>query len=278
MRFRSTTIPLATYRAISLFNLYVILLYFAGDLTLYIHPRYISFTLIFNVLSLIACSTGFAVSAYRAVTVLSYKPADVSAGTTTGEPPGETSNETSPARWITWRPSFTFFVAALLLGAAYLLPASPLSSDTAHQRADNLNADATATPASPPDSHAGQPGQANASLGALSEFSWEEAAGPNPGRGLQEGTPVDAVGFVFQPEGAPDGTFYVSRFVVTCCAVDARPIGIPVHSPGWQQKFEEDAWVRVRGSFASSPVVGGALIVEPTDLEPTEQPRNPYVS
>ena len=89
---------------------------------------------------------------------------------------------------------------------------------------------------------------------------------------------MDAVGFVFQPEGAPPGTFYVSRFVVTCCAVDARPIGIPVHSPGWQQKFEEDAWVRVRGSFASSPVVGGALIVEPTDLQAEDQPRNPYVS
>ena len=275
MRFRSTaTIPLATYGAISLFNLYVILLYFAGDLTLYIHPRYVLFTLIFNAFSLIACSTGFAVCAYRTMSVLSYTTAD----TTTGDSPGgtshEPSNETPLVQRITWRPSFTFLVAALLLGVAYLLPASPLSSGTAHQRADNLNTGA-ASPLSP---SAGQASKTSAPVGAIPEFSWEEAAGPNPGRGLQEGTPVDAVGFVFQPEGAPDGTFYVSRFVVTCCAVDARPIGIPVHSPGWQQKFEEDAWVRVRGSFASSPVVGGALIVEPTDLEPTEQPRNPYVS
>ena len=125
MRFRPTTIRLATYGAISLFNLYVILLYFAGDLTLYIHPRYISFTLIFNVLSLIACSTGFAVSAYRAVIVLSYKPADVSAGTTTGEPPGETSNETPPRPVDYVAAVFHLFGLGLTLGSRLPPPGEP---------------------------------------------------------------------------------------------------------------------------------------------------------
>ena len=43
-------VSLATYFAIVLFNAYTLILYFNQQLTLYIHPRYILFTAVFNAL------------------------------------------------------------------------------------------------------------------------------------------------------------------------------------------------------------------------------------
>lgn len=93
------------------------------------------------------------------------------------------------------------------------------------------------------------------------------------------GKEVDVVGFVFHPDGAPADVFYVSRFSVNCCAVAARPLGLPVYSPNWQEDFEEDSWVRVAGSFAETKEdIPEPVIVTPESIEPTEQPGNPYVN
>ena len=93
------------------------------------------------------------------------------------------------------------------------------------------------------------------------------------------GKQVDVVGFVFHPEDAPAEVFYVSRFSVTCCAVDARPLGLPVYSPGWQEDFGEDSWVRVVGVFTETEGdVPEPVLVTPESIESTEQPANPYVN
>lgn len=254
-------VSLATYIAISLFNAYALLLYFEGELTLYIHPRYVLFTVVLNSLSLAACCAGFVATARRATGAMA----------------------TGGARW---RPSLTFLVAGLVLAAAYVLPASTLSSGTADQRVDNLNA--AAAPAAD-DSGAlaafrtgSTPTLASldAATADLAIDDWVGAFAAEPKPGFYEGKEVDIVGFVFRPEGAPRDVFYASRFVVTCCAVDAQPIGLPVRSPGWQERFEEDAWVRVRGTFvgAEEGTVDEPVVVRPERIEPTEEPQNPYVN
>src|SRR5215208_6624877 len=123
MRFRALsdarTVSLTTYFAILLFNVYTLSLYYNQQLTFYIHPRYITFTVALNAISLVACAVGFLVTAWRM-------------GTDT------TSKSDTPSS-VGWRPSFTVLVAGLVLVAAYALPARTLSSGTADQRSANFN-------------------------------------------------------------------------------------------------------------------------------------------
>src|SRR5918997_7082034 len=124
MRFRALAdaraVSLATYFAILLFNVYTLSLYFNQQLTLYIHPRYILFTVALNAVSLIACGVGFLLTAWRMGTPPSRS------GTLAAKP-----GSASP---VPWRPSLTVLAAGLMLIAAYVLPARTLSSDTADQR------------------------------------------------------------------------------------------------------------------------------------------------
>lgn len=266
MRFRTpvgtSTVSLATYSAILLFNVYTLSLYLNGQLTLYIHPRYVLFTVALNIVSLTACSVGFALTAWRTV-----------------EPPSGSDNavaDPGSAGRVRWRPSFTVLVAVLVLLAAYALPARTLSSETADQRSANFNS-AQAQPS------AGGADDTLALFGAdttrLNVADWVMAFNARATPDSYVGKEVDVVGFVFHPESAPADVFYVSRFSVTCCAVDARPLGLPVYSPGWQEDFGEDSWVRVAGVFTeTNQDVPEPVIVTPESIELTEQPDNPYVN
>ncbi|HUS25769.1 MAG TPA: TIGR03943 family protein [Nevskiaceae bacterium] len=90
---------------------------------------------------------------------------------------------------------------------------------------------------------------------------------------------ADIVGFVTPDADDPQNVFYVSRFVITCCAVDARPIGVPVYAPGWQARHEADQWVRVAGGFAAnpSPKSQQRIAVRPASITTVAQPKEPYV-
>ena len=275
MRFRALAnaraVSLATYFAILLFNVYTLSLYFNQQLTLYIHPRYILFTVALNAVSLVACGVGFVLTAWRMGTALwRSDTAIASAGSASG---------------VGWRPSFTVLAAGLVLVAAYALPAHTLSSDTADQRSANFNS----VQAQPTGSEAGggagggAGGDTLALFGAdtsrLTVADWAQAFNLRSTPSSYVGKEVDVVGFVFHPKGAPEDVFYVSRFSVTCCAVDARPLGLPVYSPGWQEEFEEDSWVRVTGSFAETEEdIAEPVVVTPESIEPTERPEDPYVN
>jgi uncharacterized repeat protein (TIGR03943 family) len=90
------------------------------------------------------------------------------------------------------------------------------------------------------------------------------------------GKGADIIGFVSPAEGNAD-VFYVSRFVLTCCAVDARPIGVGVYHPHWESVYRKDQWVHVTGTFMQSsngePPVN---VVKPTNILKIREPDNPY--
>lgn len=238
-----------TYFAILLFNVYTLSLYFSGELTLYIHPRYVLFTVTLNVLSLVACGAGFVLTAWRM--------GDGVVGR------------------VPWRPSLTVLLAGLVLVAAYALPARTLSSETADQRSANFNSFQTGASGGAADTLA----LFAADTSRLTVADWVMAFNLRATPDSYVGKEVDVVGFVFHPEDAPDDVFYVSRFSVTCCAVDARPLGLPVYRPGWQEEFQEDSWVRVAGGFSTTEEeISEPVIVIPESIEATEQPENPYVN
>lgn len=93
------------------------------------------------------------------------------------------------------------------------------------------------------------------------------------------GKTVDIVGFISPDPEDSQNVFFVSRFVVTCCAVDARPIGVPVYAPGWQSQHKANDWVNVKGGFITNPssISQQQVVVKPDTLATVPQPKEPYV-
>jgi len=172
-------------------------------------------------------------------------------------------------------------VAGFVLVAAYSLPARTLTSGTADQRSDNFNND-TQLQSSSDTANTTTLALFDVDTSQLGIADWVSAFNMKTSASFYEGKKVDVVGFVFHPKGTPQDVFYVSRFRITCCSVDAQPLGVPVYSPGWQQEqeeFEEDSWVHVKGSFTQTDQdIAEPAIIEPESIEPTDQPANPYIT
>ena len=100
---------------------------------------------------------------------------------------------------------------------------------------------------------------------------------PEPDAYTGEG--VDVKGFVIYPEGWPDDYLMVSRFVLTCCAADAYPVGLPVKLTAGKTRadYPVDSWLEVRGEMTTETLDGRRqLAIAPSELLEVEEPRNPY--
>ncbi|MFF1448258.1 TIGR03943 family putative permease subunit [Streptomyces sp. NPDC058274] len=96
------------------------------------------------------------------------------------------------------------------------------------------------------------------------------------GRSLQ-GRHVEITGFIAL--GA-DGSPYLVRMALNCCAADAQPvkIGLSGHIP---PVLQPDAWLSVTGTYtarrAKDPVNGGVIpYLEVSEARPVPVPRDPY--
>ncbi len=89
--------------------------------------------------------------------------------------------------------------------------------------------------------------------------------------------PVKVSGFVVHMPAWPEGTFMISRFVLTCCAADAYPVGLPVQLPSGETMPEPDAWLEVTGMMQTGTLDGQRqLIIGSPELTAIPEPRNPY--
>jgi uncharacterized repeat protein (TIGR03943 family) len=98
--------------------------------------------------------------------------------------------------------------------------------------------------------------------GDLSRFAGEEAR---------------VRGFVYRDERFPAGTFMVSRFLLSCCAADAAPIGLAVQWPD-AEFLDDDAWVWVSGVFSVETFLGERMpVLVGAEVTAAEQPPQPYL-
>ncbi len=89
--------------------------------------------------------------------------------------------------------------------------------------------------------------------------------------------PVKVQGFVIHPEAWPDDYLMISRFVLTCCAADAYPVGLPVKLAVSRQAYPVDGWLEITGKAATDTLDGQRqLVILPDGLESIPEPRNPY--
>ena len=92
--------------------------------------------------------------------------------------------------------------------------------------------------------------------------------------GITEGTSVRLIGFVTHPKKAEDGTFVLARFAIFCCAADAVPYSARVVPPDASPDFEDDQWLKVRGTLAKD---GNGFFVQATEIETIDEPNSPYL-
>ena len=234
-----------------------------GQLGLYIHPRYFVFTGIMAVIGLVATVAGFALRPAEAADDHDHDH-DHDGGS-----PARAARGTLRAR------ASRVAVAAVVtvtVVAVLVLPPRTLTQSTVTQRA--LNSSTVASDAAPDQELLGTD-----DFSTLGVKDWSQLLAQTTDPTFFTSKSVDITGFVSADPDDPDDVFYVTRFVVTCCAVDAQPVGVPVYQPGWASTLQTDEWVEVTGPFASNPSARSRqpLAVMPQGVEPVDQPADPYV-
>lgn len=208
-----------------------------NKLQLYIHPRYILFTLIMAAIGI-------------SLIVLSL-----------------IVHTTIKQQTVPWQQ--TAHTTLLIMGCLVfiVIPPMALSSDTASQR--GLNSTVVDTISSRPINI-----QDSTDFRAFGVKEWASLLATTDAAFFQN-KPVHVSGFVYPGEKPDPSIFYIARFQVTCCAVDAQAKGIPVFMPHWQEKYRVDQWLHIEGTFMLREQPAQALIM-PAKVTLIPQPENPY--
>jgi uncharacterized repeat protein (TIGR03943 family) len=161
---------------------------------------------------------------------------------------------------LTSRQSWGFALGVAPVFLILLVPLGTLSSFAASRRTDFTSARfSTSAPL--------EPGA------ALSFQRLAGAAATEQGRAMlvqRQGEPVSLIGLVMAPR--EDG-FDLTRFVVSCCVVDAAVARVPVLATGSQA---EGVWVEVDGRLTVD--AGGEPAVQASSVTRVEPPDPPYLS
>jgi putative membrane protein len=92
-------------------------------------------------------------------------------------------------------------------------------------------------------------------------IEWIRTINAYPEPDAYQGQLAKVSGFVLHLEELPDNYLMLSRFVITCCAVDAYPIGIPVKLATSRHTYPPDTWLEIEGTMIAEtlPVQGVGL-------------------
>lgn len=225
-----------------------------NQLILYIHPRYIIFTVIMAALGLALVFGSF---------ISRHDHAE-----------HDDSDDHKPRRFgAVLSIAATVITIGLAVGLVVVPPAT-LTTATADQRVINsgsLLSGGTSVAAA-----------ATVPTGASAKFTvadWASLLRQTSNETFYRNKAADVIGFVSADKDDPENVFYLTRFVITCCAVDAQPVAVPVYLPNWKNGFASGAWVHVVGSFDTDPstVSKQPITLVPTSTKKTEQPSDPYL-
>lgn len=118
-----------------------------------------------------------------------------------------------------------------------------------------------------------------ASPAERSVIDWIRLVNVYPEPDAYAGEPASVSGFVMHPDAWPDNYLMVSRFVLTCCAADAYPVGLPVKLDDSQSRsdYPVDSWLSVEGEMATEMLENRRqLAIVPSTLTAIAEPKNPY--
>lgn len=93
------------------------------------------------------------------------------------------------------------------------------------------------------------------------------------------GQKVNVIGFVIpaSKSNLPEEYLTIARFVITCCAADAYPVGLPVKLPDSNKNYPADEWFQVEGTMIVETFNNRRqLTIEAKSLKSIEAPDSPY--
>ncbi|MGB8697895.1 MAG: TIGR03943 family protein [Thermosynechococcaceae cyanobacterium] len=163
-------------------------------------------------------------------------------------------------------------MSGLLLTAAVvglLIAPKPFASDTAIQRGLQ---DATISTRVRP-----QTFRVNQSPERRSLIDWVRTLDVYPEPDAYAGQKVKVEGFAVHNSTLPTTYLTLTRFVITCCAADAYPIGLPVKLKQDRATFPADHWFSVTGQMATETLNGKRqVVIQAATVQPISEPQNPY--
>lgn len=236
--------------------------WFTGEIRLLIHPNYISLVMMTGVILLFL---GFLklFQAYQHQRKKDRKG-------------GETIVQHVTLFPVGWS-SFLLLSTALL---GLLIPPKVLGSDIALQRGIRESLPLTQTE---PEAF-----RVNVQPEDRSLIDWIKTINAYPEPDAYQGQKVKVRGFVIKKEQLPSDYFLLAQFIITCCAIDAYPVAIPVKlNNNINQNYSADVWLEVEGEMMTevlalagtqyqenAPKRQAVILAEKITEIPT--PRNPY--
>ncbi|MGK7933208.1 MAG: TIGR03943 family protein [Microcystaceae cyanobacterium] len=89
--------------------------------------------------------------------------------------------------------------------------------------------------------------------------------------------PVKLTGFVIHKDHLPENYLIISRFVLTCCAVDAYSIGLPVKLDQPRDFYPPDTWLEIEGNMITETLNGKRqLVIQAKTAKTIPTPDDPY--
>jgi len=109
-------------------------------------------------------------------------------------------------------------------------------------------------------------------------LDWVRTLNVYPEPDAYSGQKVKVQGFVIHPPELPPEYILISRFVITCCAADAYPVGLPVKLTENSQVYPPDTWLEVEGQMITENLGGKRQLTIQSSVPPKKipQPQNPY--
>ncbi|MFT4216606.1 MAG: TIGR03943 family protein [Micropruina sp.] len=156
--------------------------------------------------------------------------------------------------------------AVAMVVALLIVPPATLTSASAQQRSSNSGTDTDTTRL------------AGADPSTFKLRDWAVLVGDPDSVAKYSGQQVKLTGFVTPTDDKRDGMFYLGRFVVTCCTVDARPVVVPIVTADWAKSYKPDHWLEVTGRLmpVENAPGGAVLVVQPSDIKSIPTPDIPY--
>lgn len=221
-----------------------------GKLYLLIHPNYMGLT--------VATAIAFLLLAgWRAIALLkrrSYRAPSTAA---------EQHITLLPNGW-----GSTLLLGAALLGL--LIQPRAFASQTAIQRGA-IDAPVTLTRVKP------QAFRAASNTEDKSIIDWIRTLTVYPEPDAYLGQKAKVQGFVIHPPNLPNQYLLISRFIITCCAADVYPVGLPVKLPKTRDHYKPDSWLEITGEMTTETLAGKRqLTLVAKSVKPIDEPKNPY--
>lgn len=117
---------------------------------------------------------------------------------------------------------------------------------------------------------------------------WIRTLNAYPEPDAYQGQSAKVTGFVVYPPELGDNYLLLSRFILTCCAVDVYPVALPVKLAGPRGQYPQDSWLEAQGQMITETLPINSqtqqtqnrekrqLVLEAQTVKPIPTPADPY--